>query len=176
VEKPSTEGLSGWLAGRLPTDWFVGQPSVEVDRDEIVIIGRLPSPEIPEANGDDMEVTKAAAEAGRITRFREETRDQRIAIAREAEQIYWRNIAWGAEAGETKLLFTNVSVPIMTRLRFKERKVLDTLVDSGVARSRSDALVWCVRLVASNSDQWLRDLREAMEKVETVRQQGPKAG
>ena len=35
----------------------------------------------------------------------------------------------------------------MTRLRMPERRVLDTLVDAGVARSRSHALAWCVRLV-----------------------------
>jgi hypothetical protein len=169
-EKPSTEGLSGWLVGRLPGDWFEGAPSVTVDRDEIVIVGRVPAPEVPP--GDD-EVTRSAAEAGRITRFREETRDERMAIDREAQHLFGRNIAWGAQAGETTQVFTNLSVPVMTRLRQPERLVLDTLVDSGVARSRSDALSWCVKLVGTNADEWLRDLRAAMEAVESVRQQGP---
>ena len=75
--------------------------------------------------------------------------------------------------GTPAQIFTNLSVPVMTRLRQPERLVLDTLVDSGVARSRSDALAWCVKLVAANADEWLRDLREAMEAVESVRQQGP---
>ena len=106
-------------------------------------------------------------------RFREDTRDERMAIAREAEHRFGRHVAWGAEAGETSQVFTNLSVPVMTRLRQPERRVLDTLVDSGVARSRSDALAWCVKLVARNSDEWLSELRTAMTTVESVRQQGP---
>ncbi len=169
-EKPSVESLAGWLAGRLPDTWFEGPPSLVVDRDEILIVGRVSSPEVPEGADD---VTTAAAEAGRISRFREDTREERMAVARQAEHLYGRTIAWGAEAGGTTHVFTNASVPVMTRLRQPERVVLDTLVDSGVARSRSDALLWCVKLVASNTDTWLADLRVAMESVETVRQQGP---
>jgi hypothetical protein len=169
-EKPSSERLEGWLAGRLPDDWFETSPAVAVDRDEILIVGRVSAPELPEgADG----IARAAAEAGRISRFREETREERMAIAREADHHFWRTISWGAEAGETSQVFTNLSVPVMTRLRQPERLVLDTLVESGVSRSRSDALAWCVKLVATNTDEWLRDLREAMETVETVRQQGP---
>jgi hypothetical protein len=145
------------------------RPSTVSAADEILVVGRVPAPEVP---GDD-EVARSAAEAGRITRFREETRDERMAIDREAQHLFGRSIAWGAEAGETSVVFTNLSVPVMTRLRQPERLVLDTLVDSGVARSRSDALAWCVKLVGSNADEWLRDLREAMEAVESVRQQGP---
>jgi hypothetical protein len=169
-EKPSVDGLAGWLAGRLPDAWFEDTPTLVVDRDEILIVGKVSSPEVPE---DADEVTTAAAESGRITRFREETREERMAVARQAEHLYGRNIAWGAVAGSTTQVFTNASVPVMTRLRQPERVVLDTLVDSGVARSRSDALLWCVKLVASNADTWLADLRAAMESVETVRQQGP---
>ena len=164
------DGLAGWLAGRLPDAWFEDAPHLVVDRDEILIVGTVSSPEVPE--GAD-EVTTAAAESGRIARFREETREERIAVARQAEHLYGRNIAWGARAGGTTQVFANASVPVMTRLRQPERVVLDTLVDSGVARSRSDALLWCVKLVASNADTWLADLRSAMESVETVRQQGP---
>lgn len=169
-EKPSTDGLAGWLAGRLPDAWFEDAPTLVVDRDEILITGTLSPPHVPE--GAD-EVTTAAAEAGRIARFREETREERMAVARQAEHMFGRNIAWGASAGGTTQVFTHASVPVMTRLRQPERVVLDTLVDSGVARSRSDALLWCVKLVATNADTWLADLRSAMESVETVRQQGP---
>ncbi len=169
-EKPSVDALPGWLAGRLPDAWFEEAPSVTVDRDEILIVGSVSPPEIPEGADD---VTRAAAEAGRISRFREETREERMAVARHAEHLFGRNIAWGATAGSTTQVFTNASVPVMTRLRQPERIVLDTLVDSGVARSRSDALLWCVKLVATNADAWLADLRSAMESVETVRQQGP---
>ena len=121
------------------------------------------------------DATAAAAESGRITRFREETREARMAIDREAQHRYGRSIAWGAEAGGTSAVFTNLSVPVMTRLRQPERLVLDTLVDAGVARSRSDALAWCVKLVAANTDEWLSDLREALRTVEAVRSQGPGA-
>jgi len=164
------EELSGWLVGRVPEGWFEQVPIITFDRDEIVIIGRVSAPDL----GDDAdEVAVAAAEVGRIARFREETREERIIIAREGQHHFGRIISWGAEAGGTTLIFTNVSVPVMTRLRQPERTVLDTLVDSGVARSRSDALAWCVRLVASNADEWLLKLREAMESVEKIRRGGP---
>lgn len=169
-EKPSVDGLSGWLAGRLPDLWFEEAPSVVVDRDEILIVGRVSPPEV--SDGAD-EVAVAAAEAGRLSRFREDTREERMAVAREAEHLFGRSIAWGAEAGSTRQVFTNLSVPVMTRLRQPERVVLDTLVESGVARSRSDALLWCVKLVATKTDTWLADLRSAMESVESVRHQGP---
>jgi hypothetical protein len=171
-ERPSTGGLTGWLAGRLPGTWFEEEPVVSIDRDEIVIIGRVSAPELPD--GAD-EATTAAAESGRITRFREDTREERMTIDREAQYRYGRSIAWGAEVGGTTTVFTNLSVPVMTRLRQPERLVLDTLVDSGVARSRSDALAWCVKLVAANSDEWLGNLRDAMQAVESVRRQGPVA-
>ena len=72
-------------------------------------------------------------------------------------------------------MFTTLSIPVMTRLRQPERRVLDTLVDAGVARSRSDALAWCVRLVGKNIDAWLEDLRAALRRVEQVRKEGPDA-
>lgn len=166
---PSAADAPAWLAGRLPDDWFTGAPQVTVDRDEITVVGTLPAPSV---EGDDR-VARAAAESGRIKRFREETRDARIAIAQETERRYGRKVAWGATAGETSEVFTNLSVPVMTRLRQPERQVLDTLVDAGVARSRSEALAWCVRLVGQNADAWLAQLREAMQAVEQVRAQGP---
>src|ERR1039457_2460232 len=166
------EELSGWLVGRLPEGWFEQVPTITVDRDEILIIGRVSSSDL----GDNVDsVAVAAAEVGRIARFREETREERMTIAREGQHHFGRIVSWGARAGGTTLVFTNLSVPVMTRLRQPERLVLDTLVDSGVARSRSDALAWAVKLVATNTDQWLRDLRDAMEAVESVRQQGPAA-
>src|SRR5450756_1390995 len=70
-------------------------------------------------------------------------------------------------------VLTTVSAPVMTRLRQPERRVLDTLVDAGVARSRSDALAWCVRLVGRNQDEWIAGLREALVGVERARAAGP---
>lgn len=162
-----SDTVTSWLAGRLPDDWYDGGPEVTVDRDEILVVGHLPRPEAGEE--------AAAAEQGRISRFREDTREQRMAIAREAEHRFGRKVAWGARCGDTRVVFTSLSVPVMTRLRQPERRVLDTLVDAGVARSRSDALAWCVRLVGRHTDDWLTSLREAMKEVQRVREAGPDA-
>jgi hypothetical protein len=157
---------AAWFTGRLPEDWFDGPVEVTVDRDEVLVVGRLALPE-------GTETTDAEAADGRIARFREDTRDRRIRIAREAEQRFGRKVAWGARCGEVTRLFTTVSVPVMTRLRQPERVVLDTLVDAGVARSRSEALAWCVRLVGRHTGDWLEELRTAMRSVEDVRGRGP---
>jgi hypothetical protein len=160
---PDASDAAAWFAGRIPDDWFTGDPRVTVDRDEITVIGELPAPESGEA---------AAAE-GRITRWREDTREQRMKIADEAQSKFGRTVSWGARIGETGRLFTHLAVPAMTRLRQSERQVLDTLVDAGVARSRSEALAWCVRLVGEHTDEWLSGLREAMSEVERLRAEGP---
>jgi hypothetical protein len=97
-------------------------------------------------------------------------------IADEAEARYGRKVAWGASIGDTRMLFTHLAVPVMTRLRHDERRVLDTLVEAGVARSRSDALAWCVRLVGEHTEEWLRGLRDAMEEVGKLRAEGPNLG
>ena len=160
---PDATDAVDWFNGRIPDEWFTGDLRVTVDRDEITVIGELPSP----GSGE------AAALEGRITRWREDTRGQRMKIADEAQAKYGRSVAWGARIGETGQLFTHLAVPAMTRLRQSERRVLDTLVDAGVARSRSDALAWCVRLVGQHSDEWLSGLREAMSEVERLRGEGP---
>ncbi len=160
----------GWFTGRLPQDWFTGPVDVTVDREEITVVGILPAPEVAEGASD---AEKAAAADGRARSFREATRDQRIAIAREAEHRFDRKVAWGVVVDGRRLLFTHLAVPVMTRLRQPERLVLDTLVAAGVARSRSEALAWSVRLVGSNADAWLGELRSAMEQVDRVREQGP---
>ncbi|HEY6497320.1 MAG TPA: hypothetical protein VIZ43_28925 [Trebonia sp.] len=159
----STE-IGAWFAGRLPDDWFTEPAVVTVDREEITIIGALAAPESDNAD--------VAAE-GRIKRFREDTRTRRIDIASEAERKFGRKVAWGARCGGITEMFTTLSVPVMTRLRQSERRVLDTLVDAGVARSRSDALAWCVRLTGEHADAWLAELRDALRRVEEVRAQGP---
>jgi len=169
ADLPPADDAAGWFSGRLPDGWFTGTPSVTVDRDEILVVGTL---EAPAVEGDDP-VAVSAAEAGRISRFREDTRDERIAIAQEAEHRYGRKVAWGAVAVGTRQLFTTLSAPVMTRLRQPERQVLDTLVDAGVARSRSEALAWCVRLVGEHAESWLTELREAMGAVDRLRGQGP---
>jgi hypothetical protein len=170
VSHESAETIRGWFTGRLPEEWFEGPLEVVVDREEITVVGRLGAPELSE---DASPAERAAAVDGKIKGFREDTRDRRIAIAREAEHQWRRKVAWGVECAEQRALFTHLSVPVMTRLRQPERQVLDTLVDAGVARSRSEALAWCVRLVGRHADDWLAELRSAMEQVERVRAQGP---
>jgi hypothetical protein len=166
----SLEELQGWFAGRIPADWFVGAPEVAADRDEILVVGTLAEPALP---SDATPETRSSALLARIAGHREDTRAKRMQIADEAQRRFGRQVSWGAQIGDQRHLFTTVSVPAMTRLRLAERQVLDTLVDAGVARSRSHALAWCVRLVAQRQDDWLRDLREALTHVEAVREQGP---
>lgn len=170
AESGAPQTVRGWFTGRLPQEWFEGAPEVTVDRDEVLVVGRLP---VPEVASDASDAERAAALAGRAKAFREQTRDARVRIAREAQHRFARKVSWGVRIGTDTELFTSLSAPVMTRLRQQERQVLDTLVDSGVARSRSDALAWCVRLVGRNTGPWLADLREAMKGVEEVRAAGP---
>jgi hypothetical protein len=168
----STDSVRGWFTGRLPQDWFTEAAEVVVDREEITVVGTLAEPEV---GADRPAAEQAAARDGRIKGFREDTRDRRMAIAREAEHRFGRKVAWGVVCGDRRVLFTHLSVPVMTRLRQPERRVLDTLVDAGVARSRSEALAWSVRLVGEHVEEWLAELRSAMETVERVRAQGPES-
>ena len=169
-EPPPTDDAVAWITGLVPGDWFTGPVSVTIDRDEILIVGDLAAPALPEGAGD---ADVAAAEQGRIASFRETTRDRRIQLARRAEHRYQRKVSWGASCGSTRELFTTHSAPVMTRLRQPDRQVLDTLVDAGVARSRSEALAWCVRLVGQHADSWLDELRNAMGAVDELRRRGP---
>jgi len=183
----SAEQVRGWFLGRLPDGWFADQPEIQVDREEITVVGHLPPVRAAEAGseaGEDTAAEEAAGSAeaaadaiaaGRSRRFREETREVRIGIAREAERLFGRKVSWGVVSEGRKVMFTTLSVPVMTRLRQAERRVLDTLVEAGVARSRSDALAWCVRLVGEHEDSWLTALRDALRRVEQVRAEGPRS-
>ena len=164
--------IKAWFTGRLPGEFFVGAPEVTVDNDEVLVVGPLSAVELEQ--GATEEAAATASEA-RIERFREETRDQRIRIAEEAQARFGRFVSWGATAGGTTRLFTTANVPVMTRLRMSQRLVLDTLIDAGIARSRSEALAWCVELVGRNEAAWIDELRAAFTRVEEVRAQGPNA-
>jgi len=170
---PEQERLIGaWFAGRVPDAWFEGSPSIGIDGDEIQVVGTLAAPQLPEGAGED-EVR--VAEQARITGFREESRGARMRIADEAQPAFRRSVSWGAVCGGSTVLFTTAGVPVMTRLRMADRRVLDTLIDAGVARSRSEALAWCVRLVSQHEADWIRELRDAMSAVEEVRSRGPRS-
>jgi len=165
-----SEDIGAWFAARLPNTWFAGPPEVNADSEEILVIGELPDVELAAGTANE---ARAAARVARIDRFREETRDERVKIAREAERRFRRKVAWGARCGDETRVFTTLSLPVMTRLRMPERAILDTLVAGGVARSRSDALAWCVRLVGMHQADWIDKLREALVKVEETRRKGP---
>jgi len=163
--------IEAWLTGRIPSDWAaVASPSIVIDREEITITITV---EEPSLTADASDADRAEAVAGRITGYREDTRDHRMSIARDAEHRFERKVAWAVTVGDRTELFTHVAAPVMTRLRQPERLVLDTLVAANVARSRADALAWCVRLVGENADDWLAELREAMTAVDDVRAKGP---
>lgn len=181
ADLPDPADAPDWFAGRLPSDWFTGPPVIDIDRDEIVVIGALPIPQ-PEkpavaesTEGADAPTEKVptATKEGAIARFRESTRPARMRIADEAQHRYGRSVAWGVSVDGERIMFTHLAVPVMTRLRQPERKVLDTLVDSGVARSRADALAWTVKLAGKHAEAWLEELRTAMRKVDDLRSEGP---
>ncbi|MFE2069376.1 hypothetical protein ACFXDH_44610 [Streptomyces sp. NPDC059467] len=172
ITQEQRDKLRGWFAGRLPDDLFEELVEVTVDREEVTAVGRIPGPKLAEGVSD---AEREAAVQGRIQEFRERTRETRIGVAREAEHQFRRKVSWGVECAGQRALFTHVAAPVMTRLRQPERQVLDTLIAGGVARSRSEALAWCVRLVQKHTDDWLTELRESLEHVEKVRAQGPDA-
>ncbi|MBA2560820.1 MAG: hypothetical protein H0V07_13235 [Propionibacteriales bacterium] len=171
-KRPTTQDtdIKAWFAGRLPQDWTQQDPDFTIDREEITVHIHLDPVEL---GADASEEARAEAAVGRIAGWREETREARMTIAREAQRRFERKVSWGATIADRSLLFTHLAVPVMTRLRQPQRQVLDTLVEAGVARSRADAVNWCVRLVGQHSDEWLSDLRSAMENVQAVREQAP---
>lgn len=164
ADLPSADDAQDWFRGRLPDDWF-SDIEVRTDREEITVLGTLSESQAAGVDGAEAE--------GRISRFRADTKAERIEIALEAQARYQRKVSWGVRLGDTEALFTHVAAPVMTRLRQPERQVLDTLVDAGVARSRSDALAWSVRLVGEHAEEWLGQLRDAMAEVDKLRGEGP---
>ena len=146
--------IETFFRAQVPAAWFTAPVTVDYDDDEVLCTGELP-------DGADVKA------------FREATRAERVKIAAGAEQRFGRKVSWGVQEGGRPVFFTSVSTPVMTRLRLPERSVLDTLVAAGVARSRSEALAWCVRLVGQHEGDWLVDLREALVGVQRARADGP---
>lgn len=172
ITEEALERVRGWFAGRLPDDWQAQPPQITVDRDEITVMLTIADVDLPAKTSA---AERDEARAGRAKAFREDTRGKRMAIAREAEHRYERKVSWGVQVGDRTELFTHLAAPVMTRLRQAQRQVLDTLVEAGVARSRSEALAWCVRLVGQHEEEWLGELRDAMSHVADVRTKGPSA-
>ncbi|HVB70335.1 MAG TPA: hypothetical protein VND83_02390 [Acidimicrobiales bacterium] len=147
------EEIKRFFDEKVPRNWF-SSISVDFDGDEIWCVGELPA---------DVKVEE----------FRESTRAERMGVAEAAEDLFRRKVSWGVSRDGVTTLFTHLSTPVMTRLRLRERAVLDTLIESGVARSRSEALAWCVKLVGRHETEWLAELREALAGVESARTAGP---
>ena len=164
-----TNDIEGWFRGRIDDGWFTAL-EVRVDKDEILVLGTLATPSLAEDGDDD---ARRVAASARINGFREDTRERRIVIANEAEHLFGKKVSWGAVCDGLERRFTVANVPVMTRLFFDERQVLDTLIDAGIARSRSEALAWCVKLVGANQAEWIDALRAAVADVEKVRSEGP---
>ncbi len=155
-----TTHIQDWFAARIPDDWGAREVEVMADQDEILVVVDL---------GD------RESDLAGIRLFRESTRDERMALAKAGEDAFGLKVSWAARAGDVLVVFTTSSIPVMTRLRLPERRVLDTLIAAGVARSRSEALAWCVRLVGENEKDWISQLRDALEAVEEVRESGPRS-
>ena len=149
-----SDEIAVFIRNYVPDDWFVAPVQVRVDREEVLVVGELP----------------LAVDVGA---FRDATRSHRVRIAESAEMQFLRKVSWGVRVGNVEHRFSTVSVPVMSRLRQDERIVLDSLIDGGLARTRSEALNWCVRLVGRNQREWLAELREAAASVERVRGKGP---
>lgn len=164
--------VARWFAGHLPPDLYDGPLDVRVDREEVLLVGPVAEPPLDDGISEGL---RAAACSAQVHRFRETTRDARTKAAVEAEHLFGRKVSWGATCGPVHVLFTSLSVPVMTRLRLNEREVLDVLVDASVARSRSEALAWCVRLVGQHEAEWLSELQGALSHVEKVRTAGPRS-
>jgi hypothetical protein len=172
ITSEAQERVRGWFTGRVPEEWQHAPVDVVVDREEVSVRLTLSDVELPDGTAA---AETEEARAGRTKAFREDTRNKRMAIAREAEHRFDRKVSWQVTVGDRTELFTHVAAPVMTRLRQPQRQVLDTLVEAGVARSRSEALAWCVRLVGQHEDDWLSELRGAMSAVADVRAKGPAA-
>lgn len=159
------DAVRAWMVERLPEGWSAGEAEVLVDNDEILVVLPVAGGSVPgDRDGDEQ-----------IGAFRESTRGERMALATEAEERFGRKVSWGCCCAGERQVFTSVSVPVMTRLRFAERATLDSLIDAGLARSRSEALAWCVRLVGAKEQEWIGELRQAFEAVVAVRDLGPRS-
>ena len=176
MDKGAVTQIEEWFAKRIPKEWFQGPAEVDADSEEILVVGMLPASDGAKASKSDKGGAKKEDAVNIISEFRSSSREQRIEIASEAERLFNRKVSWAVRSGETYVPFTGLGIPVMTRLRMRERSLLDTLVDAGVARSRSEALSWCVRLVADKQKEWLDELRKAFEEVEKVRAKGPREG
>ncbi len=99
MDEKELSSIKGWFGGRLADGWFTGV-EIAVEDDQIVVLGTL-----PELNIGSTPEEKEGAAAGRIARFREETRGERIGIAQEAEERFHKYVTWGAKLNDVTKRF-----------------------------------------------------------------------
>ncbi len=157
--------LQAWLAARLPAALMAAQPDIQVYPDEVVLMLHLSDATLPASSGEQ----QRNAELDFISQQRENSRPMRMKLARQLQKRLGKTVSWGMQVGESSVLFTTRTTPVMTRLGRAEREVLDTLVAAGVAETRSSALAYTVRTFAFEHADWLAEVREAIEQVEQVR-------
>ncbi|HIM60601.1 MAG TPA: hypothetical protein EYM41_08510 [Dehalococcoidia bacterium] len=128
-----TATIQKWFDAHVDDEWGSEGIEITADDDEILAVVSVSTAE-EELPDDDADKEIAIKRIAR--RFRSGTRQSRMSVAEEAQELFERKISWGIQAGEDTYLFTHVTAPAMTRLRIAERRVLDTLVNAGVANSR----------------------------------------
>jgi len=119
-----TATIQEWFDAHVDDEWGAEGIEITADDDEILAVVSVATAEEELLDDDDKEIA-----IKRIARrFRSGTRQSRMSVAEEAQELFERKISWGIQAGEDTYLFTHVTAPAMTRLRIAERRVLDTLV------------------------------------------------
>ncbi|WP_298819970.1 hypothetical protein [Chloroflexus sp.] len=145
------EDIQRLIAQYLPSEVQAGPAEIRRYSDELVIILSI---------ADSIEA---------IPRLREQTRRERMRIAREIERLSGLPVAWGMRVANHEVLFTTRTVPVMTRLGRAEREVLDLLVAVGIADTRSSALAYIARAFAYEHREWLAEVRLAVGEMARVR-------
>jgi hypothetical protein len=88
--------IEAWFSQRLPEEWVTTPARVTVDREEITVLLAVDGPLASTEKGATApgEAEQAQALAGYVSRWREQTRERRIGVAREAEHRFGRKVAW----------------------------------------------------------------------------------
>ena len=157
--------LRQWLNEHLK-DLYPEPVEASVSGGELLVMGRL---------AVEGEIAEEEAR-NRINQHREATRPQRVELAQELQRLTGLTVTWGVRCGQVTAYFSSLRVPVMTRLGRAERDVLDTLIRSGVARNRSQAVNWAIQAFARGQRDWLRQLREAANNLSNLREQGQSSG
>jgi len=89
--------------------WF----DAHVDDDEILAVVSVSTAEeeLPDDTDKEIAIKRIAR------RFRSCTRQSRMSVAEEAQELFERKVSWGIQAGQDTCLFTHVTAPAMIRLR-----------------------------------------------------------